>query len=60
MNPLTPEQEVWLRAWCAVASSAACRQPSIAAGWATKCLEAYRKQFPPEKPKDPKPTIAEP
>lgn len=43
---LTPEQEVWMRAWAGVASAPNCYSPDSATKWADKCLEAYKRRFP--------------
>lgn len=38
-------QNVWLKAWCAVASSQSCEYYEIATDWADKCLEDFDKRF---------------
>ncbi len=42
---LDKREEVWIRAWCAVAADSACRRPDVAAGWADQCVEAFDENF---------------
>lgn len=36
--PITPEQQVWLSAWCAVAGAWNTKSKDVCAAWADKCL----------------------
>lgn len=38
-------EEVWLRAWCSVASSGNCCTEDIATEWADKCLQEFEERF---------------
>jgi len=38
-------QDVWLKAWCSVASAGDCREVSTATNWADKCLEEFKERF---------------
>ena len=39
------DSEVWLDAWCAVASSDNCYETYAAIRWADRCLKDFRKRF---------------
>jgi hypothetical protein len=44
-NNLTPDQHVWLSAWCAVASAVGCATPETAKNWADNCLHDFQQKF---------------
>lgn len=44
--PLPPAQEIWIRAWCAVASANDCKEMTTASNWANDALKQFRKVFP--------------
>ena len=42
---MTKRDEVWLKAWCAVASAWNSENSSVCDSWADKCLKAYDDRF---------------
>jgi hypothetical protein len=38
-------QEVWVRAWVAVASTESSNRPEMCSAWADKCVEDFKKKF---------------
>jgi hypothetical protein len=45
MTQKITEEEVWLRAWVAVAASSNCVSKDSADRWADHCLEQFKKRF---------------
>lgn len=43
---LIPRQEIWLRAWCAVASASNVYKEAECADWADACLKDFDSRFP--------------
>ena len=39
------EEAVWVRTWCAVASSVGCKTRDIATNWADACLYDFKVRF---------------
>jgi len=44
-NSFSPEEVVWVRAWCATASAISCQNTETAARWADACLKDFRQRF---------------
>lgn len=45
-NKLTREEEIWIRAWMAVASASDCKESSVPGIWADNCLRKFKETFP--------------
>ncbi len=45
VSPLTKREEVWLRAWCCVASDHRVTETGVAKAWANNCLRAFEEKF---------------
>jgi hypothetical protein len=43
---MTTDEEVWVKAWTAVANSNSCMSSDTARNWADKCLKSFRERFP--------------
>jgi len=41
-------QEVWMKAWCAVATACGCKTPEKATEWADKAMADYLKRWIPK------------
>lgn len=51
MNKDCIEEEIWIRAWVAVASASNCTNPASPRNWADGCLNAFRERFNKEEEK---------
>lgn len=45
MNKDCIEEEIWVRAWVAVAQSSNCNNIKVPERWADSCLDAFRGRF---------------
>lgn len=49
---LVAREQVWITAWCAVASASNCTGSRYAASWADDCLSEFDKRFAAIQPTD--------